>query len=223
MALNTETETSKTLWKESIEAGKAFDLFPKKDYLVVEDISDDTASEMVDTCRGFIKENHKKELNSLSDEQQDNVLVMATWICEATGNLYSLNSLKMLCEKDFNKKKNSKDPDEEAYQEQIEFEKNLTYGEEAMNGKAKWLNVLRNHPLKKNLFRFASEYFIRNMDASGSGVSASPDFNEDLAQKTETELEKYANLEITKQKTSSDTKKTTLSPQLMTKIMGQTR
>lgn len=61
------------------------------------------------------------------------------------------------------------------------------------------------------------------MDASGSGVSASPDFNEDLAQKTETELEKYANLEITKQKTSSDTKKTTLSPQLMTKIMGQTR
>ncbi len=82
---------------------------------------------------------------------------------------------------------------------------------------------MRNHPLKKNLFRFASEYFIRNMDASGSGVSASPDFNEDLAQKTETELEKYANLEITKQKTSSDTKKTTLSPQLMTKIMGQTR
>lgn len=229
MTPNTKTEKNDTLWTEAIEAGKAFDLFPKEDYKFAEDYyfndeSTEDTDDIIDTCRGFIKENHAKELNSLSAEQQDNVLVMATWLYETTGNLHSLDALERMSEQNFNNKKTPKGSLEKIYQEDQEFQKSLTYGGDALEGKAKWLNVLRNHPLKKELFSFVYDY-INSREANAKYINpiSEPNFDKKLAEKTETRLEKYANLEITKQKASSNTKNTMLSPQLMTKIMGKTR
>ena len=210
------------LWKEAIEVEKAFDLFDKKDYEYTEDYfyggdTEDTKL-MVDTCRGFIKENHKKELDSLSAEQQENVLIMSTWLSKATCNLSSFNALKEMCELDFNNKETSKTPIGEGDEVELEFR----YGTEAIEGKAKWLNVLRNHPLKEDLFGFVGDYFFQNEGVQGNYLSV-PTFNQNLAQETEAKLQRHENLEITQQKATSNTKKTMLSPQLMAAMKGKTR